>query len=85
MFMACNSTDPMSVLIGQDIVELTDQLKYLGSVYHASGDINSARTNLSTWDLYLLHASSDINCDVRALISAAWDKPWVLVASFVTL
>ncbi|KAJ0179997.1 hypothetical protein K1T71_004588 [Dendrolimus kikuchii] len=39
-YLACNTTDPTSVRIGEDTVERTDQFKYLGSVLSASGDID---------------------------------------------
>ncbi|CAK1596411.1 unnamed protein product [Parnassius mnemosyne] len=39
-YMACNSTDLMSLLIGDDTVERTDNFRYLGSVLDASGDID---------------------------------------------
>ncbi|XP_063370361.1 uncharacterized protein LOC134658639 [Cydia amplana] len=40
-YMACNSTDPLPVRIGGDMVKRTDQVKYLGSVLSTTGDIDS--------------------------------------------
>ncbi|PZC79938.1 hypothetical protein B5X24_HaOG215620 [Helicoverpa armigera] len=39
-YVACNSTDPTSVCIDGNMVEQTDQVRYLGSVLHASGGID---------------------------------------------
>ncbi|CAG4943772.1 unnamed protein product [Parnassius apollo] len=39
-YMAYNSTDLTSLLIGDDTVERTDNFRYLGSVLDASGDID---------------------------------------------
>ncbi|XP_047984428.1 uncharacterized protein LOC125224952 [Leguminivora glycinivorella] len=52
-YMACNIKDPAPVRIGDKVVDCTDQFKYLGSVLHASGDIDN---------------------DIKTRITAAWAK-----------
>lgn len=39
-YLACHTTDPTSVRIGKDVIEPTDQFKYLRFVPRTFGDID---------------------------------------------
>ncbi|KAJ8710818.1 hypothetical protein PYW08_009333 [Mythimna loreyi] len=39
-YLACNTTNAAPVRIGEDTVERTEQVRYLGSVLHESGDVD---------------------------------------------